>query len=214
MASYASAFGFKTETLTRATILFGLVVTVCAIVILLLRRHTLSSKDNQRLRWVIWGCLIGLPAVVIADLAQYTTVGASVWDFSPPEDLIGLLYLVNGILCLFVFEAIRRPRVVNVSIPLRRVTVLALTMSVPALLLHREAEHFQEALDVSEWTWFMIAAVFVFVIGQLHHGAVELADRYFNRDIDKAERDLGEAIRTAKDPRKIDHLLSDACSRH
>ena len=145
MASYASAFGFKTETLTRATILFGLVITVCAIVILLLRRHTLTPKDNQRLRWVIWGCLIGLPAVVIADLAQYTALFTSVWgDFSPPEDLIGLLYLVNGILCLFVFEAIRRPRVVNVAIPLRRVTVLALTMSVPALLLHREAEHFQE----------------------------------------------------------------------
>ena len=210
MASYASAFGFKTETLTRATILFGLVISVCAIVILLLRRHTLTPKDNQRLRWVIWGCLIGLPAVVIADLAQYTALFTSIWgDFSPPEDLIGLLYLVNGILCLFVFEAIRRPRVINVAIPLRRVTVLALTMSVPALLLHREAEHFQEKLEVPEWAWFIIAAVFVFVIGQLHHGAVELADRYFNRGIDKAERDLGEAIRTAKDPATIDYLLSD-----
>ena len=209
MASYASAFGFKTEFLTRATILFGLVVSVAALVILLLRRQTLSPKDNQRLRWVIWGCLIGLPAFVIADLSQYTTVGAMFWGASPPEDLIGLLYLVNGILCLFVFEAIRRPRVVSVSIPLRRVTVLALTMSVPALLLHREAEHLKEALNVSQWTWFLIAAVIIFVIGQLHHGAVELADRYFNRDIDKAERDLGEAILTAKDPAQIDHLLSE-----
>jgi len=209
MASYASAFGFKTEFLTRATILFGLVVSVAALVILLLRRQTLSPKDNQRLRWVIWGCLIGLPAFVIADLSQYTTVGAMFWGASPPEDLIGLLYLVNGILCLFVFEAIRRPRVVSVSIPLRRVTVLALTMSVPALLLHREAEHLKEALNVSQWTWFLIAAVIIFVIGQLHHGAVELADRYFNRDIDKAERNLGEAILTAKDPAQIDHLLSE-----
>ena len=209
MASYASAFGFKTEFLTRATILFGLVVSVAALVILLLRRQTLSPKDNQRLRWVIWGCLIGLPAFVIADLSQYTTVGAMFWGASPPEDLIGLLYLVNGILCLFVFEAIRRPRVVSVSIPLRRVTVLALTMSVPALLLHREAEPLKEALNVSQWTWFLIAAVIIFVIGQLHHGAVELADRYFNRDIDKAERNLGEAILTAKDPAQIDHLLSE-----
>jgi hypothetical protein len=209
MASYASAFGFKTEFLTRATILFGLVISVAALAILLLRRQTLSPKDNQRLRWVMWGCLIGLPAFVIADLAQYTTVGAMFWGASPPEDLIGLLYLVNGILCLFVFEAIRRPRVVSVSIPLRRVTLLALTMSVPALLLHREAEHLKEALNVSQWTWFLIAAVIIFVIGQLHHGAVELADRYFNRDIDKAEQDLGEAILMAKDPAQIDHLLSE-----
>ena len=84
MASYASAFGFKTEFLTRATILFELVVSVAALVILLLRRQTLSPKDNQRLRWVIWGCLIGLPAFVIADLSQYTTVGAMFWGTSPP----------------------------------------------------------------------------------------------------------------------------------
>lgn len=210
MASYASAFGFKTETLTRATILFGLVISLCAIAILLLRRQSLSPKDNQRLRWVMWGCLIGLPAFVIADLSQYTALVATfLGNVSPPEDLIGLLYLVNGILCLFVFEAIRRPRVVSVAIPLRRVTVLALTMSVPALLLHREAEHFQETLEVPEWSWFLIGAAIVFVIGQLHHGAVELADRYFNREIDKAERDLGEAIQTAKDPATIDKLLSD-----
>ena len=113
-----------------------------------------------------------------------------------------------------MFEAIRRPRVVSVSIPLRRVTLLALTMSVPALLLHREAEHLKEALNVSQWTWFLIAAVIIFVIGQLHHGAVELADRYFNRDIDKAERDLGEAILTAKDPAQIDHLLSERTRGH
>jgi hypothetical protein len=210
MATYGNLFGFKTEMLTRVTILFGLVISVAAIVILLLRRHSLTPKDNQRLRWVMWGCLIGLPATVIADLAQYTALFSPLWgDASPPEDLIGLLYLINGILCLFVFEAIRRPRVVNVAIPLRRVTVLALTMSVPALFLHHEAERFQEALDVPRWAWFLVGAVAVFAIGQLHHAAVELADRYFNRELDKAERNLGQAILTAREPAAIDRLLAD-----
>ena len=209
-ASYASAFGFKTEILTRATILLGLVVSLSAFAILMLRRQSLTPKDNQRLKWVIWGCLIGLPASVIADLSQFTTLFKTPWgDFSPPDDAVGLLNLVNGILCLFVFEAVRKPHVVSVSIPLRRVTLLALTMSVPALLLHREAEHFQESLEIPQWTWFLIGAVVVFVIGRLHHAAVELVDRYFNRELDRAERELGEAIVAAKDPATVDHLLSD-----
>ena len=210
MASYGSAFGFKTEYLTRATILFGLIISLSAVIILMLRRQSLTPKDNQRLRWVLWGCLIGLPAFVVADLSEYTTLFATSWGGLPiPEDASGLLYLLNGVLCLFVFEAIRSPRVVNVGIPIRRVTILALTMSVPALLLHREAEHFQEFLEVPQWTWFLIGAVVVFAIGRLHHTAVELADRYFNRELDRAELELGEAILAAKDPATVDHLLSD-----
>ena len=209
LASFGSAFGFKTAVLTRATILLGLVVSIAGLTILMLRRRSLTPKDNQRLRWVIWGCLIGLPAFVIADLSQYTTLLNPLWGGAAlPEDLAGLLYLLNGFLCLFVFEAIRRSRVVSVSIPLRRATLLALTMSVPALLLHREAEHLQETLDVPQWSWLAIGAIVVFIIGRLHHFAVEVADRYFNREIDRAERSLGEQIRNARDLADVDQLLS------
>ena len=103
---------------------------------------TQTPEDHQRVRWVIWGCLIGLPAFTIAELGSQTTFFTNTpWgDLTPPEHIIGLLYLVNGILCLFVFEAVRRPRVVNVSIPLRRVTILGLTLSIPVLLLHHEVD--------------------------------------------------------------------------
>jgi hypothetical protein len=93
---------------------------------------------------------------------------------------------------------------------LRRVTLLALTMSVPALLLHHEAERLQDSLEIPQWTWFLTGAVIVFVIGQLHHGAVELADRFFNRALDRAARTLGQAILGAKTPSAIDGLLSDS----
>ena len=93
------------------------------------------------MRWVVWGCLIGLPAFLLAELASSTTIFETRGEnFTPSEDVIGLLYLVNGILCLFVFEAVRRERVVSVAIPLRRVTILGLTLSIPALLLHHEVE--------------------------------------------------------------------------
>ena len=123
LASYASVFGYPSETITRAGILFGFVVDLCALGILLARRSTQGPEDYQRVRWVIWGCLIGLPSFLIAELASETTFFRTTFTgFALSEDVIGLLYLVNGILCLFVFEALRRERVVSVAIPLRRVT--------------------------------------------------------------------------------------------
>jgi hypothetical protein len=70
--SYANLFGYPTEMVTRAGILSGLVVAACASIILLARRKEVlpqDFQDFQRLRWVIWGCLIGLPALIIADRA-------------------------------------------------------------------------------------------------------------------------------------------------
>lgn len=212
MASYGSSFGFHTELLSRITILFGIIVSVAAVTILLMRRHTLSAKDNQRLRWVMWGCMIGLPAFVIADLNEYTTLLTD-WDgLFLPEDIAGLLYLLNGVLCLFVVEAVRRQRVVNVAIPLRRVTVLALITSLPALLLHEQAEHLHELVELPSWTWLLIGAIILFVIGRLHEWAVELADDFFNRSLDRAEEILDEAILEAKTGDEIDRILSSRAS--
>ncbi|WP_045835922.1 hypothetical protein [Hyphomicrobium sp. 99] len=213
MAAYGSSFGFHTELLMRATILFGIIVSVAAVAILLKRRRSLSPKDNQRLRWVMWGCLIGLPAFVIADLNEYTTLLTSWSGLAMPEDVVGLIYLVNGILCLFVVEAIRRQRVVNVAIPLRRVTVLALMTSLPALLLHQQAEHLHELVELPSWSWLVIGAFVLFAIGRLHEWSVEVADSYFNRGLDKTEQEIAGAILRARTAGEIDRLLSDGVAR-
>lgn len=207
LASYGSVFGFQTEAVTRAGIITGFPVALAALAILLVRRKTQTPEDYQRVRWVIWGCLIGLPAFLIAELASETTFFDTRWgDFTPREDVIGLLYLINGILCLFVFEAIRRPRVVSVMIPLRRVTILGLTLSLPVLLLHQQVERMQEHLPV--WAWLLIGAVAIFLITRLHEGAVHLADRYFNRALDALERELGTAMLKAGEFGEIDRLLA------
>ncbi|SFV32362.1 hypothetical protein [Hyphomicrobium facile] len=213
MAAYGNSVGFHTELLTRVTILFGIIVSITAVAILLARRRTLSPKDNQRLRWVMWGCLIGLPAFVIADLNEYTTLLTNWNGFVMSEDIAGLLYLLNGVLCLFVVEAVRRDRVVSVAIPLRRVTLLALLMSVPALLLHQQAEHMHELVELPGWSWLGIGALVLFVIGRLHEWSVELADRFFNRALDKSAKEIGEALLRAKTPVEIDRLLSDGVLR-
>jgi hypothetical protein len=206
-ASYGSLLGFRTEAVTRVGIIAGFPVALAALAILLARRATQTPEDYQRVRWVIWGCLIGLPAFLIAELAAETTFFETRWgDFTPREDVIGLLYLVNGILCLFVFEALRRPRVVSVTIPLRRVTILGLTLSLPVLLLHHQVERIQAHLPV--WAWLLIGAVAIFLITRLHEGAVHLADRYFNRALDAVERELGTAMLKATGLAEIDRLLA------
>jgi hypothetical protein len=210
MVSYGSVFGFRTEFVTRVGIIAGFPVALCALAILMLRRKTQRPEDYQRLRWVLWGALIGLPAFLIAELASETTVFNTAWgDFTPPEEAVGLLYLVNGILCLFVFEAVRRKRVVNVAIPLRRVSIITLMLSVPVLLLHTEAERIQRSFDLPIWAWLLVGAATVFVISRLQEGAVSIVDRYFNRALDQLERELGGALVNAHETAEVHRLLVD-----
>jgi len=213
----ATVFGWQTEFVTRATIFAGFVVDFCALAILFARRRTQTPADYQRLRWLIWGCLIGLPSFLIADLATTTTFfNTRFGDFTPSEDIVGLLYLVNGIFCLFVFQALRRERVVSVSIPLRRVTILGLILSFPVLLLHQEIEHLPRhlaQLALPSWAWVLLGVVFVFLLSRLHEGVVHMVDRFFNRALDAAERELGDALLGTKYAADIDRLLTEEPAR-
>lgn len=214
--SYSNLFGYATERVTRAGILIGLVVPACALVILLTRRRELPPQDYQRLRWVIWGCLIGLPALIIADVGQGTTLLDDLWAGHPPPDEIwGLLYLINGVLCLFVFEALRRPHVVTVGIPLRRVTILGLLLSVPTLFLHQQIEHtheiISESFDLPGWLWITIAAAMLFLISRMHELAVHVTDRYFNRGVAQVGEHLGDAVLKAENFAELEgHLVHGA----
>lgn len=211
--SYANLFGYPTETITRAGVLSGLVVAAGAFTILLARQKELPPQDYQRLRWVIWGCLIGLPALVFADAGTGTTLLDSIWKgYAPPEQLWGLIYLVNGVLCLFVSEAVRRPYVVKVSIPLRRVTILGLLISLPILLLHQQIDHIREGISekitLPAWVWIAVATALLFLTSRIHDTAVHHVDRLFNRSVAKAGDRLGDAILNAETVAEIEgHLV-------
>ena len=211
--SYANLFGYPTETITRAGVLSGLVVAAGAFMILLARQKELPPQDYQRLRWVICGCLIGLPALVFADAGTETTLLDSIWKgYAPPEQLWGLIYLVNGVLCLFVSEAVRRPYVVKVSIPLRRVTILGLLISLPILLLHQQIDHIREGISekitLPAWLWIAIATALLFLTSRIHDTAVHHVDRLFNRAVAKAGDRLGDAILNAETVAEIEgHLV-------
>jgi hypothetical protein len=210
--SYANLLGYPTEAVTRAGVLSGIVVAACAFLILLARQKELPPQDYQRLRWVIWGCLIGLPALVFADAGTTTTLLNNLWPgYLPPEQFWGLLYLVNGVLCLFVSEAVRRPYVVKVSIPLRRVTILGLLLSLPVLFLHETIDHLREAVSknvtLPAWAWLTIAAAIIFLISKVHDSTAHYLDWLFNRSVAKAGERLGDAVLQAKQYGEIEGQL-------
>jgi hypothetical protein len=200
LASLGSAFGYRTEFAMQASILLGFAVSFAALAILIGRRKDLSPRDYQRLRWVVWGCLIGLPAYLIAEVSMETSLPTTVFgEGVVTEDVSGLFYLVNGILCLFVVEAVRRPTVVSVWIPLRRATLLGLLLSVPAYFVHEELGTINEWTNLPEWAWVLAASALVFVIARAHESLTEYADRLFDRSFRHAEDRLIEVGRTIKE---------------
>jgi hypothetical protein len=217
LSSLGSAFGYRTEFAMRAAVLLGFAVDAAALGILIGRRRDLAPREYQRIRWVIWGCVIGLPAFLIAELSQVTSLPTSLSGTGAvSDDVFGMLYLVNGVLCLFVVEAVRRPTVVSVAIPLRRATLLGLLLSVPALFLHRQVDALDELIVLPGWAWVLVASGFAFLISRLHETATELADRLFDRKLRRAETRLGivgQMIQRADSVDEIERLLVDEPAR-
>ena len=211
LASMGTVFGYPAEIWARSMLLIGFAVSVGALAILIGRRRDLSPRDYQRIRWVIWGCLIGLPAYLLAQLSQETSLfGHLIGEGQAPEEAAGALSLVNGILCLFVVEAVRRPTVVNVWIPLRRATAFGLLLSVPVLFLHKQIEVIDEYIHMPDWAWVGVASGLVYLIARGHEFATGLMDRLFDRKFIRAERHLaevGETIQNSDSVDKIERLL-------
>ena len=206
-----TVFGYPAEIWARAMLLIGFAVSVGALVILIGRRWDLSPRDYQRIRWVIWGCLIGLPAYLLAQLSQETSLfGDLLGSGQSQEEAAGALFLINGILCLFVVEAVRRPTVVNVWIPLRRATAFGLLLSAPVLFLHKQIEVIDEYIHMPDWAWIVVASGLVYLIARGHEFATELMDRLFDRKFIRAERHLaevGETIQNSDSLEEIERLL-------
>ncbi|MEP6998685.1 MAG: hypothetical protein ABI900_13620 [Betaproteobacteria bacterium] len=217
LASFANAFGFHTERVTSAAFLAGYAVDAIVLFVLLLRRRTLPAQDQQRMLWVIWGCAIGLPAFIFAEVAQSTSLLRHALDWSPSNVVVGLLYLLNGVLAYFVSVAVLRRRVVNVSIPLRNgtiVTVLSLALAIPIVNLHEMLSHFQEeSFRLPEWVWLLIVApIALLLLQRLHEITVEVVDRVLNRRFHAARQRLietGAAVSTAHNFDQIDRSLVD-----
>jgi hypothetical protein len=211
LLSMGTAFGHPAEVWARGMLFIGFAVSAAALAILIGRRRDLSPRDYQRIRWVIWGCLIGLPAYLLAQLSQETSLfGHLIGNGQSAEEATGALFLINGILCLFVVEALRRQTVVNVWIPLRRATAFGLLLSVPVLFLHKQIETIDEYIHMPDWAWVVVASGLVYLIARGHEFATDLIDSMFDRKFIRAKRrlaEVGEAIQNSASLDEIERLL-------
>lgn len=218
--SFCNLFGRPTERVTEDSFLAGYAVDAAVLLILLARRRILPPQDEQRMLWVIWGCVIGLPTYILAEICQSSDLLYHLWGMSPSPALIGLLYLPNGVLAYFASQAVWQRRVVSVSIPLRHGTILAvlsLAMGVPVFQLHEKIDAVEENLRLPAWIWpLVVAPVLLFVLHRLHETSVELVDRVFNRHFHSARRELEgarESIVRAQTLSEIDRLLAEGAVR-
>jgi hypothetical protein len=211
---FANVFGFPTEKITEASFLAGYAIDAAVLLILLDRRRSLPPQEQQRMSWVIWGCAIGLPAFILAELCQSSDLILRLFGFTPSPAFIGLLYLPNGVLAYFASQAVWQRRVVSVSIPLRHgTTLVALTLliGVPIFQLEQKVDIVKEAVPLPAWIWpLLVAPVVLLLVNRLHETAVEFVDRIFNRRFHSAKRQLKDAcnaIAKAETLAEIDRLL-------
>src|ERR1700683_2955783 len=220
LLGFGNLFGYPTERITEVTFLAGLAVDAIVLLILLERRRVLPPLEEKRMRWVIWGCAIGLPAYIFAELCQSADLFRHLWGFSPSQAFIGLLYLPNGVLAYFASQAVWQRRVVRVWIPLRHGTILvalSLALGVPIFQLHERLTNVHEGFRLPAWIWpLVLAPIFLILMQRLHESGVELVDRVFNRQFHSAKRQLkitSEEIARAECLEDIDGLLVESAAR-
>jgi hypothetical protein len=220
LLGFGNMFGYPTERITEVTFLAGLAVDAIVLLILLERRGALPPLEEKRMRWVIWGCAIGLPAYIFAELCQSADLFRHLWGFSPSQAFIGLLYLPNGVLAYFASQAVWQRRVVRVWIPLRHGTilvVLSLALGVPIFQLHEKLTNVEEGFRLPTWIWpLVLAPIFLILMQRLHESGVELVDHVFNRQFHSAKRQLKitcEEIARAECLEDIDGLLVESAAR-
>jgi hypothetical protein len=210
-------FGLPTGQLYRFLFIAGFIIDGTAMAVLLRRLPTLHPQDEQRMFWAIAGCAIGIPAFLLAELFQSTSLPLFLFGATPPPSVPSLLYLLQGAMTYFVGIAIHRRRVVSVVIPLRRgatLTFFTLLLGVPILYLHEQITDYTEKYDLPSWVWPLVLGPIVLLgLARLQDFAAEYTERIFNRRYHRARdilRDAQHAIQKAQSFEEIDRLLTEA----
>jgi hypothetical protein len=217
LAVGADLVGVPTEMLNDAVFCAGFVIDAAVILVLLLRLPSLQPQDEQRMRWVIAGCAIGIPCYLVAELCQSSAIPYYIFGANLPQPVIGLLYFLQGVIAYFAGTALYRRRVVSVAIPLRRgatLTFFTLLLGVPVLYLHEQITLLTEEWHLPSWFWPLILGPIVLVsLAKLQDSAAMVTERAFNRRYHRA-RDLlhqaGLTVRQAGSFQEVDNVLSQA----
>lgn len=210
LASFGATFGIRSELVTRASYLAGYAVDALVVVVLWLRLRSQTLKDRQRMRWVMWSCVAGLPAFILADSLSSTSLWGS---WSPPETIVDLLYLLNAGIAVAVYHAVRWHRVVDVRFALSRAATLLATWVLVGIVLVLGARMLEEVvagLRVQQALLVALVVGLTLVFEHLHDRLNRLCDRLFFRRLHRAAERLRRVETTlpeADSPAAIDAAL-------
>ena len=219
LASFLNVFGVPTETVTRFAIFGGYAVAITAFIVVWVRLQYQSPLDYQRLRWVLWGCAIGIPAFIFAESNEATSLWARyVWNrgllvgVQPDEWVFEFAYLMSGVLTIFISAAVRHRRIVSVT-PELRALVATIVVLVAGVLIEQSMHHPVIAaltmIRIPEGAHFYLAIVPLVVGSAAVHRGAHAIDHLFNRGFYAATQALDEAAKKAMqaEEEEIDEIL-------
>lgn len=221
LASFTNAFGLHTEWITRCAIFGGYAVSLSTILVVAYRLPRLPPLEHQRMRWVLWGALVGIPAFIFADSNEATSFWAKhVWNLSmwhewmPDEAVLESGYLLCGILAICIWTAVRHPRVLNVTPQLIAFGVTAVFFIVSYKLEDLARDWFISLklvnINIPPGGRFLASMVPLAVLSYGTHKATLETDYVFNRRFHLASDQmaiLGKKVRQANDIGDIDAAL-------
>lgn len=122
--SFGTVLGLRTEFVTSLAYLSGYAIDLLIIIALVARLREQKPIERQRMKWVLFGCMIGLPAFIFADSNEATSVWDAVYKTfhipAPSEAVLDYFYMANAVVAIAVAYAVLRHRVIDVRIVLRR----------------------------------------------------------------------------------------------
>ena len=213
--SFGVVFGFQTEWVTRAALGGGYAVAFFGFWIVARRRKLQTPLDYQRMRWVFWGCLIGIPAFVFAELNEATSWLDPLWNlpfwnnWSPTEAVNEACYLLSGVFAIFICEAVRHPRIGNVSYELRHLAIAGVVVVIFAAIeisMENSLDHMLSLAGLAERWQFPSEVAAVVLIGAASDRGARAIDRLFSRDLRHAISDCEAAGHCAKDVSKLEDV--------
>lgn len=210
LMSFGTGLGFKTEVIGRWSYGAGYMVDAAVLLILRSRRKTQAPEDQQRTRWVHWGCRVGLPAFIFADSNMATSFWNWFWDpfcgsgfflarsvcdgTSVSETVLLAFFMLNATVAIAVFHAVRRHRVIDVRFAFSRGTTLLLTSIIFAGALAGIGvwieEFLHESLASKIVVYVLVVLVLKMVFEWLHEQLNEACDHWLFRRLHVAEERL------------------------
>lgn len=194
--------GQSTEFATRAFYVAGSLVFVAGLIALGTTYFHADGDDRQRIKWVIVGSAIGLPAFAVAAIFGLT----SFFPY-PPYWVIGVLSSLNLLVPAAIAYAVIRHHVIDVNFVISRAVVYAIftgllvgAFALADWLLGRELS--SSGLTVAAEVGISIA--FAYWLNSIHHRVDKFIDSTLFRNRHLAERRLDRVARALAHARSKD----------